>query len=97
MGGGVTGIADTDGTYKVFGTKIFITAGEHDFVDNILHLVLAPIANPYLAQAFHTFIGTNLWLMAINLVPVPGFDGAEAWKLFGKEGLPAWWRRRSRA
>ncbi len=61
----------------------------------LLHLVLAPITNPYLAQAFNTFIGTNLWLMAINLVPVPGFDGAEAWKLFGKEGLPAWWRRRS--
>ncbi|HET7842708.1 MAG TPA: acyl-CoA dehydrogenase C-terminal domain-containing protein [Xanthomonadales bacterium] len=30
-----------DGSYKVFGTKIFITAGEHDFTDNIVHLVLA--------------------------------------------------------
>ncbi len=30
-----------DGSYAVSGTKIFITAGEHDFVDNILHLVLA--------------------------------------------------------
>ena len=30
-----------DGTYKVFGTKIFITYGEHDFTDNIVHLVLA--------------------------------------------------------
>ena len=30
-----------DGGYRVSGTKIFITAGEHDFVDNILHLVLA--------------------------------------------------------
>ncbi len=30
-----------DGTYAVFGTKIFITAGEHDFTDNIVHLVLA--------------------------------------------------------
>jgi alkylation response protein AidB-like acyl-CoA dehydrogenase len=30
-----------DGTYKVFGTKIFITYGEHDFSDNIVHLVLA--------------------------------------------------------
>jgi hypothetical protein len=33
--------------------------------------------------------------MAINLLPVPGFDGAEAWKLFGKNGLVAWWRRRN--
>ncbi len=30
-----------DGTYKVFGTKIFITYGEHDWTDNIIHLVLA--------------------------------------------------------
>ena len=30
-----------DGTYKVFGTKIFITYGDHDFTDNIVHLVLA--------------------------------------------------------
>jgi alkylation response protein AidB-like acyl-CoA dehydrogenase len=30
-----------DGTYAVTGTKIFITAGEHDFTDNIIHLVLA--------------------------------------------------------
>ncbi|MCK6395323.1 acyl-CoA dehydrogenase [Zoogloea sp.] len=30
-----------DGTYKVFGQKIFITYGEHDMTDNIIHLVLA--------------------------------------------------------
>src|SRR5580698_3795749 len=30
-----------DGTYRVFGQKIFITYGEHDFADNIVHLVLA--------------------------------------------------------
>jgi 3-(methylthio)propanoyl-CoA dehydrogenase len=33
-----------DGTYKVFGTKIFITFGEHDMADNIVHLVLARVA-----------------------------------------------------
>jgi alkylation response protein AidB-like acyl-CoA dehydrogenase len=32
---------DADGSFRISGTKIFITAGEHDFVDNILHLVLA--------------------------------------------------------
>jgi acyl-CoA dehydrogenase len=31
----------SDGTYRIFGTKIFITYGEHDFTDNIVHLVLA--------------------------------------------------------
>jgi alkylation response protein AidB-like acyl-CoA dehydrogenase len=30
-----------DGSYKLFGTKIFITWGEHDMADNIVHLVLA--------------------------------------------------------
>ncbi len=32
-----------DGTYKIVGQKIFITYGEHDFTDNIVHLVLARI------------------------------------------------------
>jgi alkylation response protein AidB-like acyl-CoA dehydrogenase len=30
-----------DGTYRIFGQKIFITYGEHDFSENIVHLVLA--------------------------------------------------------
>ena len=30
-----------DGSFKVFGQKIFITWGEHDYTDNIVHLVLA--------------------------------------------------------
>ncbi len=30
-----------DGTYKITGTKIFISAGEHDMTDNIIHIVLA--------------------------------------------------------
>ena len=33
----------SDGTYKVFGTKIFITWGEHDMAENIVHLVLARV------------------------------------------------------
>ena len=30
-----------DGSYKITGSKIFISAGEHDMADNIVHLVLA--------------------------------------------------------
>ncbi len=30
-----------DGSYQITGTKIFITSGEHDLADNIIHLVLA--------------------------------------------------------
>ena len=33
-----------DGSYKVFGTKIFITYGEHDMAENIVHLVLARVS-----------------------------------------------------
>ena len=34
-----------DGTYKITGNKIFISAGEHDMADNIVHLVLARIVD----------------------------------------------------
>ena len=30
-----------DGTYKLYGQKIFITYGDHDYTDNIIHMVLA--------------------------------------------------------
>lgn len=30
-----------DGTYSITGTKIFITGGDHDLAENIIHLVLA--------------------------------------------------------
>ncbi|CCG41463.1 acyl-CoA dehydrogenase C-terminal domain-containing protein [Magnetospirillum molischianum] len=34
-------IPEGDGSYKITGTKIFISAGEHDLTENIIHLVLA--------------------------------------------------------
>ncbi len=36
------------------------------------------------------FTGTNLWLIAINLMPIPPLDGAKAWTIFG-----AWRERRT--
>lgn len=35
---------EADGSYRISGTKIFISAGEHDMSDNIIHLVLARVA-----------------------------------------------------
>ena len=35
----------TDGTYKLTGQKIFITSGDHDLTENIIHLVLARVAD----------------------------------------------------
>ena len=34
-------VPQPDGTFRLFGTKIFITYGEHDMAENIVHLVLA--------------------------------------------------------
>ncbi len=36
-------VKQADGSYRISGTKIFISAGEHDLTDNIVHLVLARI------------------------------------------------------
>jgi alkylation response protein AidB-like acyl-CoA dehydrogenase len=34
-------IPQPDGSYKITGTKIFISCGEHDMAENIIHCVLA--------------------------------------------------------
>ncbi len=36
-------VPQADGSYRITGTKIFITAGEHDLTENIIHLVLAKL------------------------------------------------------
>jgi alkylation response protein AidB-like acyl-CoA dehydrogenase len=38
-------IPNDDGSYNITGNKIFITAGEHDLTENIIHLVLAKLPN----------------------------------------------------
>ena len=38
-------VLNDDGTYNITGTKIFISAGEHDLTDNIVHIVLARLPN----------------------------------------------------
>ena len=38
-------VPEADGIYKIFGTKIYITYGEHDMAKNIVHLVLARTAD----------------------------------------------------
>jgi alkylation response protein AidB-like acyl-CoA dehydrogenase len=38
-------IEQPDGNYKITGTKIFISGGDHDLSDNIIHLVLAKLPN----------------------------------------------------
>ena len=46
-----------DDAYAITGTKIFITAGEHDFTDNIIHLVLAKLPDaPAGAKGISLFV-----------------------------------------
>jgi alkylation response protein AidB-like acyl-CoA dehydrogenase len=37
--------AQNDGSYKITGSKIFISAGDHDLTDNVVHLVLARLSD----------------------------------------------------
>ena len=43
-------VPQKDGSYAITGTKIFITGGEHDLTDNIIHLVLAKLPDDALDQ-----------------------------------------------
>ncbi len=65
-----------DGRYKVYGTKIFITYGEHDMAENIVHLVLARVAG-----APEGVKGISLFLVPKFLVNSDGSPGArnDAW------------------
>jgi len=59
-----------DGSFKLFGTKIFITWGEHDMADNIAHLVLARTPN-----APEGVKGISLFLVPKFLVNADGSLG----------------------
>ena len=61
----------TDGSYKISGTKIFISAGEHDLSENIIHLVLARIEGAPAGTK-----GISLFLVPKFLVKDDGSLGA---------------------
>jgi alkylation response protein AidB-like acyl-CoA dehydrogenase len=60
-----------DGTYRIFGTKIFISWGEHDMSENIVHLVLARTPD-----APEGVKGISLFLVPKHLVDENGKPGA---------------------
>jgi alkylation response protein AidB-like acyl-CoA dehydrogenase len=65
-----------DGRYRLYGTKIFITYGEHDMAENIVHLVLARVTG-----APEGVKGISLFLVPKFLVNADGSPGArnDAW------------------
>ncbi len=68
-------VPQDDGTYRVTGTKIFITGGEHDLAENIVHMVLAKIP------------GEDEGLGAVNLFLVPKFLVNEDGSLGPRNGV----------
>ena len=50
------GQPDADGSYTLTGTKIFITGGEHDMAENIIHLVLAKLPDAPGTKGISLFI-----------------------------------------
>jgi alkylation response protein AidB-like acyl-CoA dehydrogenase len=64
-------VKQDDGSYKISGTKIFISAGEHDLADNIIHLVLARIEG-----APAGIKGVSLFVVPKVLVNADGSLGA---------------------
>ncbi len=68
-----------DGSYKITGQKIFISAGEHDMADNIIHLVLARIKD-----APEGIKGVSLFIVPKFLVNADGSLGARNGVACGK-------------
>ena len=64
-----------DGTYKITGNKIFISAGEHDLADNIIHLVLARLTN------------APAGIKGVSLFIVPKFDVNKDGSLGARKGI----------
>ena len=59
-----------DGTYRLFGTKIFITYGEHELTDNIVHMVLARLPDAPAGTK-----GISLFLVPKKLLNTDGSPG----------------------
>jgi hypothetical protein len=68
-------VKNDDGTYSLTGTKIFISAGEHDMSDNIVHIVIARLPDAP--------IGTK----GISLFVVPKFNAGPEGQKLGRNGV----------
>ncbi|HEY4944061.1 MAG TPA: acyl-CoA dehydrogenase C-terminal domain-containing protein [Rhizomicrobium sp.] len=72
-------VEQPDGTYKVTGTKIFISGGDHDLTDNIIHMVIAKI--PDENGQIHDDLST------VNFFMVPKFLVSEDGKMGARNGV----------
>lgn len=65
-----------DGTYRLRANKIFISAGEHDLSDNIVHLVLAKIRGPKLLVNDDGSLGVRNDVQLAGLFHEMGYRGS---------------------
>lgn len=63
-------VPQQDGSYEITGTKIFISFGEHDLVENIIHLVLAKLPDAPEGTA-----GISMFVVPKRLIDEDGKDG----------------------
>ncbi|MFB6347953.1 acyl-CoA dehydrogenase C-terminal domain-containing protein [Moraxella sp. ZJ142] len=81
-------VPNDDGSYAITGTKIFITGGEHDLADNIIHLVLAKTPNAPAGSR-----GISLFIVPKFLVNADGSlgerNGVQAGSIEHKMGIKA--------
>jgi len=63
-------VRQADGSYRIFGTKIFITYGEHELTENIVHMVLARLPDAPAGTK-----GISLFLVPKRLVNADGTLG----------------------
>ena len=78
-------VPQDDGSYKITGTKIFISAGEHDLTENIIHLVLARMPD-----APKGIKGISLFLVPKFLVKDDGTPGAAQWRRLRRASSTRW-------
>jgi alkylation response protein AidB-like acyl-CoA dehydrogenase len=72
-------VEQPDGTYRMSGTKIFISGGDHDMTDNIIHMVIAKI--PDENGKIHDDLST------VNFFLVPKFIVKEDGKMGSRNGV----------
>jgi alkylation response protein AidB-like acyl-CoA dehydrogenase len=72
-------VEQADGTYKLSGTKIFISGGDHDLTKNIIHMVIAKIPDEY--GKIHDDLAT------VNFFMVPKFLVSEEGKMGARNGV----------
>lgn len=79
---------NNDGTFSITGTKIFITGGDHDLAENIVHLVLAKLPDaPAGSKGISLFLVPKFWVNEAG--ELEGENGVSCGSVEHKMGIKA--------